>query len=59
MLRVINNAASQNICLTNLAVRNADYKLAEQIACLSLKQEAGKKQHTLSQKGRLVKPVSL
>ena len=45
--------------LTNLAVRSADYKLAEQIACLLVKQEAVKKLYQLSQKERPVKSLSL
>jgi len=53
------NAASRNEGLTNLAVRSADYKLAEQIACLLVKQEAEKKQYQLSQKERPVKSLSL
>ncbi len=53
------NAASRNEGLTNLAVRSADYKLAEQRVCLLVKQEAGKKQRPLSQKERLVKSLSL
>jgi hypothetical protein len=55
----VTNAASRNEELTNLAVRSADYKLAEQIACLLVKQEAGKKQYQLSQKKRPVKSLSL
>ena len=55
----VTNAASRNEGLTNLAVRYGDHKLAEQIVCLLVKQEAGKKQHPLSQKERLVKSLSL
>ena len=55
----VTNAASRNDGLTNLAVRSADYKLAEQIACLLVKQEAEKKQYQLSQKERPVKSLSL
>jgi hypothetical protein len=55
----VSNAASRNEGLTNLAVRSADYKLAEQIACLLVKQEAGKKLHQLSQKEMPVKSLSL
>jgi hypothetical protein len=43
----VTNVASRNDGLTNLAVRSADYKLAEQIACLLVKQEAEKKQYQL------------
>ena len=53
------NAASRNEGLTNQAARSADYKLAEQIACLLVKQEAEKKQYQLSQKERPVKSLSL
>ena len=55
----VTNAALRNEGLTNLAVRSADYKLAEQIACLLVKQEAEKKQYQLSQKERPVKSLSL
>jgi hypothetical protein len=55
----VTNAVSRNEGLTSLAVRSADYKLAEQIACLLVKQEAEKKQHPLSQKERPVKSLSL
>ena len=55
----VTNAASRNEDLTNLAVRSADYKLAEQIACLLVKQEAVKKLYQLSQKERPVKSLSL
>ena len=58
-MQCVTNAASRNEGLTNLAVRSADYKLAEQIACLLVKQEAGKKQYQLSQKETLVKSFSL
>ena len=53
------SAASQNEGLTNLAVRYGDHKLAVQIMCLLVKQQAGKKQHPLSQKVRLAKSSSL
>ena len=53
------SAASQNEDLTNLAVMYGDHKLAVQIVCLLVKQQAGKKQHPLSQKVRLVKSSSL
>ena len=58
MLRVT-NATSRNEGLTNLGIRSADYKLAEQITCLLVKQEAEKKQYQLSQKERPVKSLSL
>ena len=53
------SAASQNESLTNLTVRYGEHKLAVQIMCLLLKQQAGKKQHPLSQKVRLAKSSSL
>ncbi len=43
----------------SLAMRNADYELAEQIVHLPVKQKFGKKPRQLSQKERLVKPVRL
>ena len=55
----VNKAVPRNEGLINLAVRYGDYKLAEQIVCLSVKREAGKKPHPLSQKERLVKSLSL
>ena len=45
--------------LTNLAVSYGVYKIAEQIERLQAKQKAGKKQHLLLQKKRLVKSLSL
>jgi hypothetical protein len=55
----VTNAASRNESLTNLAVRSADYKLADQIVCLLVKQKAGKKQYPLSQKERPIKLLPL
>ena len=55
----VTNAASRNEGLTNQAARSADYKLAAQIACLLVKQEAEKKQYQLSQKEMPVKSHSL
>ena len=53
------SAASQNESLTNLAVRYGDHKLAVQIVCLLVKQQAEKKQHPLLQKVRLAKSLLL
>ena len=54
------NMASGNEDLTILVARyDGDYKLAEQIVCLLVKQKAGKEQHPLSQKERPVKPLQL
>ena len=58
-MRRVTNAVSRNEGLTNLAVRYADHKLAEQIVRLLVKQEAEKEQHPLSQKERPVKSLSL
>jgi hypothetical protein len=55
----VTNATSRNEGLTNLAVRCADHKHAEQIVRLLVKQEAEKKQYQLSQKERLVKSLCL
>jgi hypothetical protein len=56
MLRVT-NSVSQNEDLSNLAATYGNYKLNEQIACLLVKQKAGKEQHPLLQKGMPVKPL--
>ena len=44
---------------SSLAMKNADYELAGQIAHLPVKQKSGKKPRQLSQKERLVRPVRL
>jgi len=58
-MQYVTSATSGNDGLTNLAVRCADHRLAEQIACFLVKQEAEKKLYQLSQKERLVKSLCL
>ena len=56
---LVTKVASENDCLTNLAVRYGDYKFAEQIVFLLVKRKVGKKQLQLSQKERLVKSLPI
>jgi hypothetical protein len=55
----VTNAVSRNESLTKLALSYGDHKLSVKIVCLLVKQKAGKEQHPLSPKERLVKSLQL